>query len=395
MTKTNYPPKKEKKTFCELGKEVKNNFFFMKIFLMFSILFLNNSFIFAQGAWKLVDYKFTDGTSSSEKTLAGTSDYMIDAIKFTGEKGNIQITQNRNDKSSGKLLAGVTYIVSWTDPQNTIFPGDIIRMNYSLKTISSTSWTPEQQTAKFEQGIYGIYLANTSGDIYFNKDFNSQISSQKAIKKGNKDKELKNLTINMGCGFKAIYSYQWDASITRANINETPTNTTVLSNQPGWYFVKYEFVDGTNTSEKPLAGTSDFMIDVIKFSGSKGNIEIVKKRNDKSSGKLLAGVTYSVKWDDPQTYIAAGEKIKLNYTLKTISTTASWKPDQQMAKFSQGIYGINLANSAGEKYFKKDFSSEIVSQKPLEKGAKDKEQKTLTIFLGGGFKAIYHYEWRN
>lgn len=367
----------------------------MKKFLTFSILLLSVNFIFAQGAWKLVGYKLIDGTSSSEKPLAGTADYMVDAIKFTGGKGSIVITSKRNDKSTGKLIAEVTYKVTWTDPQSIIYPGDIIRMDYSRQTITSTSWKPEQQSAKFEQGLYGIYLANTAGEIYFNKDFSSQISSQKAIEKGYKDKEIKKLVVNMGSGFKAEYSYEWNPTMTKANIVETPTNTTFSGNQPGWYFVKYEFIDGTNTSEKPLAGTSDYMIDVVKFSGGKGNIEIVKKRNDKSSGKLLAGVTYNVNWTDPQTYIAAGEKIKLNYTLKTISTTASWKPDQQMAKFSQGIYGINLANSAGEIYFNKDFSSEIVSQKPLEKGAKDKEQKTLTIFLGGSFQAVYYYEWRN
>lgn len=367
----------------------------MKKFLLFAIVLLSVCITYAQGGWKFVGYEFIDGTKTTETVLAGTSDYMVDVAKFSGTKGNIEIVKKRNDKSSGKLLAGVTYNVTWTDPQNTIFPGDIIRMNYTLKTISSTSWKPEQQSAKFEQGIYGIYLANTAGEIYFNKDFSSQISSQKAIDKGYKDKEIKKLVVNMGSGFKAVYSYEWNATLTRSNITETPTNTTVSGNKPGWYFVKYEFYDATNTSEKPLAGTSDYMVDVVKFSGNKGNIEIVKKRNDKSSGKLLAGVTYNVVWTDPQTYIAAGEKIKLNYTLKTISTTASWRPDQQMAKFSQGVYGLNLANSAGEIYFNKDFSSEIISQKPLEKGAKEKDQKNLTIFLGGSFKAIYHYEWRN
>ena len=164
--------------------------------------------------------------------------------------------------------------------------------------------------------------------------------------------------------------------------------------QGGWKLVGYNFVDGTKTSDNVLAGTSDYMTDLVSFTGKKGNIQITKKRIDKSSGKLLAGVTYSVTWSDPQDYVAAGEKIRLHYTLKTISST-TWKPDQQMAKFSQGVYGINLANAAGEIYFNKDFSSEIISQKPLSKGAKDKEKKTLTVTLGSGFQAIYHYEWRN
>ena len=51
-------------------------------------------------------------------------------------------------------------------------------------------------------------------------------------------------------------------------------------------------------------------------------------------------------------------------------------------------------NAAGEVYFKKDFNSDIISQKAIEKGAKAGEKKTLTLFLGTGFKAIYTYEWR-
>jgi hypothetical protein len=187
----------------------------MKKILIISILLLSASFIFAQGAWQMVGYKFIDGTKSSEKLLMGTSDYMVDVIKYSGDKGSIVITSKRNDKSSGKLLAEVTYKVTWTDPQSTIFPGDIIRMNYSRQTITSASWKPEHQSVKFEQGLYGVYLANTDGEIYFSKDFSSQISSQKAIEKGNKDKEIKKVIVYMGCGFYAEYSYQWNPSIKR------------------------------------------------------------------------------------------------------------------------------------------------------------------------------------
>jgi len=367
----------------------------MKKFLIFSILLLSVNFIFAQGAWKLVGYKLIDGTSSSEKPLAGTADYMVDAIKFTGGKGSIVITSKRNDKSTGKLIAEVTYKVTWTDPQSIIYPGDIIRMDYSRQTITSTSWKPEQQSAKFEQGLYGIYLANTAGEIYFNKDFSSQISSQKAIEKGYKDKEIKKLVVNMGSGFKAEYSYEWNSSITKSNITETPVTTTASGNQPGWYFLKYEFIDGSNSSVKPLAGTADYMIDASKFTGGKGNIQITKNRNDQSSGKLLAGVTYNVTWTDPQTFLAAGGSFKMKYTLKTISTFASWTPEAQSVFFEQG-YPVNfLLNPAGENYFTKDFSADILSQKPIVKGTKDKELKKLTVNLGCGFKAVYYYEWRN
>jgi hypothetical protein len=247
---------------------------------------------------------------------------------------------------------------------------------------------------KFSQGVYGINLANAAGEVYFKKDFNSDLESQKAVEKGYKAGDKKTLTISLGNSYAAIYTYEWDPTLMPSQIKEISSPATVSSgNQTGWYFTSYEFVDGTRTIDRVLAGTSDYMTEVTSFKGQKGNMDISFSRKDKSSGKLLVGVTYSVKWTDPQTILLPGEKIKMHYKLKTITAT-SMTPDQQMAKFSQGIYGVNLANAAGEVYFKKDFDSDIISQKAIEKGSKAGEKKTLTVILGTGFKAIYNYEWR-
>lgn len=367
----------------------------MKRFLIFSILLFSVSFIFAQGAWKLVGYKFVDGTSSSEKPLMGTADYMIDAIKFIGGKGSIQITKNRNDKSSGKLLAGVTYKVEWTDPADIVVVGEKMKIQYTLKSISTfASWTPEAQSVYFEQGYPGNFLRNPAGENYFKKDFSAAIVSEKPIVKGTKNNEQKKFIVNLGCGFKAEYVYEWLPDYTAGTYINT-TSQAVGGNQPGWYFVKYEFIDGSSSSVKPLAGTVDYMVDASKFTGSKGNIQITKNRNDQSSGKLLAGTTYNVTWTDPQAYLAAGGSFKMKYTLKTISTFASWTPEAQSVFFEQGYPGNFLRNPAGENYFKKDFSADIVSEKPIVKGTKDKEMKKLTVNLGCGFKAVYYYEWRD
>ncbi|MDZ7615199.1 MAG: hypothetical protein U5K51_17000 [Flavobacteriaceae bacterium] len=52
-----------------------------------------------------------------ESVLMGTSSKMKDVVSFKGDKGNIEITRiTGNDLASGKLLAGVTYQVTWTDP---------------------------------------------------------------------------------------------------------------------------------------------------------------------------------------------------------------------------------------------------------------------------------------
>jgi len=364
---------------------------------LFFLLATTFAFSFSQaqtGGWKQTGYSFTDATKTTETVLAGTSDYMKNVVQFKGEKGEVEIVYNRYDKSSGVLLAGVTYVVKWSDPQTQLFPGDKIKMHYSLKTVSSKTWTPGQQMVKFSQGIYGLNLANAAGEVYFKKDFDSDLESQKVVEKGYKAGDKKTLTVTLGSGYAAIYTYEWDPALTPSQIKEISSPVSVPSGtQTGWYFTAYEFIDGTRTIERVLAGTSDYMIEVISFKGQKGNMDISFSRKDKSSGKLLVGVTYSVKWTDPETILLPDSKIKIHYSLKTITATGM-TPDQQMAKFSQGIYGVNLANAAGEIYFKKDFNSDIISQKAIQKGAKAGEKKTLTLILGNGFKAIYHYEWR-
>jgi hypothetical protein len=160
----------------------------------------------------------------------------------------------------------------------------------------------------------------------------------------------------------------------------------------GWKLVKYSFTDGTKTVDRVLAGTSDYMEDVTKYEGEKGDITIFINRYDKSSHKFLAGVNYNVKWTNPQSEIFPGENIKMTYVLKTI-TNKTWTPPSQSAVFNQGLYGIKLKNSAGEEVFKSDFNSKLISAKTIEKGYKLNEEKTLTVDMGGGFKAIYAYHW--
>lgn len=346
-----------------------------------------------KGGWKMTDYNFVDGTKTVDRVLAGTTDYMEDVTKFDGKKGDVTIVFNRYDKSSRALLAGVTYNVKWTDPQSQLFPGDMIKMTYSIKTISSTTWKPEQQSAKFSQGLYGINLKNSEGQEYFNKDFSGDIITSVAVAAGYKLNEEKTLTVSMGSGFKAVYTYKWDPELVKSEVKEESKNDSpAVGEVTGWYFTNYEFVDGTGKVERVLAGTTDKMEDITKFEGSKGNITIYFNRYDQSSGSLLAGVTYSVKWTDPQKVLIPGDKIKMNYTLKTI-TSKTWTPNQQTVSFNQGM-GMNLQDSNGKEFFKTDFSSDLVSPKGVDKGYKQNEKKAITVNLGSGFKAIYNYEWR-
>lgn len=366
------------------------------IFILSAMLFAF-TYVFAQqiganGGWRQTGYTFVDGSSNIERVLAGTSSKMNDVTKFKGAKGAIKIAYNRFDQKTGALLAGVTYEIKWTDPPATLFPGEKIKMHYQLRTVTSKSWTPNPQSVSFNQGISGLFLLNPAGENYFKKDFNNEIISNKAVEKGNRNNEEKAITANFGSGFKAIYSYVWDENLSQTQAPISKEVAEIKENTTGWHLTDYSFIDGTSNIERVLAGTSSKMNDITKFIGNKGSIEISYNRYDQKTGKLLAGVNYAVKWSDPPTVLIAGEPIRINYQLKTI-TSKSWTPNPQSVSFNQGISGLFLFNRAGENYFKKDFNEEIVS-KPVNKGYKKDETKAITVNLGSGFKAVYTYQWR-
>lgn len=366
------------------------------LFLVTIVLFFFSSNLLAQqkGGWRFTQYSFTDGTRTADNVLMGTSSKMTDIIKYSGEKHNIEISKNRWDKKTGKLLAGVTYNVKWTDPSEILFPGEKITMKYELKTIASVSWKPDNQSVSFNQGIYGLYLLNASGENYFKQDFNADITTGKPVEKGYKNNEEKILTVNMGAGFKAIYTYVWDANLQNDEKSAQPAiSQPAKESVTAWYLKGYSFTDGTLTKETVLAGTSSKMRDEIRYRGEKHDIEISKNRWDVKTGGLLAGVTYTVAWTDPPAVLIPGEKINMNYNLKTIKSK-TWKPETQSVRFNQGIYGLYFFNLRGENYFNTDFNSDIVTGKPVEKGYKNNEEKTIVVSMGAGFKAVYTYQWR-
>ena len=344
--------------------------------------------------WQLTGYNFVDGTSSVERVLAGTSSRMDDVTKFRGGKNDMEIAKNRFDKKTGKLLAGVTYSVKWTDPPAVLMAGERIAIQYELRTITAASRQPDFQSVKFDQGASGLFLYNTRGENYFRKDFSSRIVSDKVVEKGTPGKKRR-ITVNLGGGFLAIYEYEWKEAIepsANAGIDRDTKPGTDTRKITGWHFTDSTFTDGTATVERVLAGTSSRMDDVTKFRGGKNDMEIAKNRFDKKTGKLLAGVTYSVKWTDPPAVLMAGERIAIQYELRTI-TAASRQPDFQSVKFDQGASGLFLYNTRGENYFRKDFSSRIVSDKVVEKGTPGKK-RSIRVDLGGGYHFIYNYEWK-
>ena len=185
---------------------------FLMLMVVFSYSLCFSQSVEGQGGWKLTNYTFIDGASNAERVLAGTNSKMTDVNEYKGGKGDVEIIKNRWDQKTGVLLAGVTYSVKWTDPPAQMLTGDKIRMHFELKTITSKSWTPDPLSVSFNQGM-GIYLLNTKGENYFKSDFKDELISAKVVSKGSKNNEEKRITVNLGSGYKAIYTYVYDANL--------------------------------------------------------------------------------------------------------------------------------------------------------------------------------------
>lgn len=165
--------------------------------------------IATQTGWQLASYEFVDGSSNVQRVIAGTNSRVNDVDQFSGTKGKIEITSNRWDQKTGGLLAGVTYRVQWTDPPAVLLPGDQIRMQYELRTVTAKAWTPPDQSVVFNQGLGGVFLLNAKGENYFKSDFKSDLLSAKTVAKGTRPNEEKTITANFGAGFLAVYTYRW------------------------------------------------------------------------------------------------------------------------------------------------------------------------------------------
>ena len=161
-----------------------------------------------QNAWHFTNYEFKNGSLKKYSNLMGTSSKMYDTISYKGVKGNMTITQDRYDVKTGKLLAGVTYQIVWTDPASQLIAGEESSVNFSLKTIATKSWTPPNSSVRYNQGIYGIYFLAPDGKKYFTKDVSTTLTTEKVIAEGSKGLK-KFIQVNLGNGFMFTYNYEW------------------------------------------------------------------------------------------------------------------------------------------------------------------------------------------
>jgi hypothetical protein len=261
-----------------------------------------------------------------------------------------------------------------------------ISLDYKLSTKSSLSWKAPQQSVYINQGLYGVYFFTPDGMKYINKDINSKLTSQKEIEKGTKGAK-RIIQLNFGNGFSAIYNYEWIDGNTKGN--QVITNNQSIA---AWQFTGYSFKDGSLEKETVLAGTTSKMEDKISFKGDKGNIEITQNRYDIKTGKLLAGVSYQVIWEDPPAMLKPTEQISLKFELNTKSSF-SWKAPQQSVHFNQGLYGIYFITPDGTRYITKDIKSLLTTEKAVEKGSKGMK-RVIQVNFGNGFAAMYNYEWK-
>lgn len=342
-----------------------------------------------ESGWYFTGYTFKDGTMQKESLLAGTSAKLKDVISYKGAKGSITITHNRLDGTSGKLLHGVSYMVSWTDPAGLLQAGTKYSVNYALKTISSQTWKAPQQTVYFNQGPGGVYFVSPQGTKYISTDLSAQLKMEKEVVKGSKG-QTREIQVNMGNGFAAIYRYEWREGL--KPVGPAPV-IAESGRKPGWYFTGYLLKDGTLQKESLLAGTSAKLKDVISYKGGRGSMTITHNRLDGASGKLLHGVSYQVNWTDPADLLEPGTHYTVNYTLKTISSR-TWKAPQQSVYFNQGLSGVYFVTPQAAKYINSDMSAELKMDKEVAKGSKG-QQREIQVNLGNGFVALYRYEWKD
>ncbi|GAB1343449.1 hypothetical protein [Gemmatimonas sp.] len=158
--------------------------------------------------WYLTGYTFKDGTLEKESALAGSGARMKDRVSFVGDRGNLEITQHRTDIKTGKLLAGVTYRVTWSEPPALLKPQEKAAFDYEVKTQSSLVWKIPQQTAHINQGASGVYFVAPNGAKYLTKDIRATLTTEKVIDNGRPGAK-RVLQMNFGNGFAASYSYEW------------------------------------------------------------------------------------------------------------------------------------------------------------------------------------------
>ena len=361
------------------------------LFLVIMILICNSIYAQQSGTsagWHFTSYEFKDGSTKNYSNLMGTSSKMYDTISYKGVKGNMTINHSRYDVKTGKLLAGVTYQVVWTDPAVVLVADQNTLMNFSLERISSTSkWTPPNNSIRFNQGLYGIYYKSPDGTKYFTENISTTLTLEKVIEKGRKGLK-KIVQVCLGNGYMFTYNYEW-----RDGTTAVPTEQPAASiNQNAWHFTSYEFKNGSLKKYSNLMGTSSQMYDTISYKGVKGNMTITQDRFDVKTGKLLAGVTYQIVWTDPASQLIAGEKSSVSFSLKTIATK-SWTSPNCSIRYNQGIYGIYFLAPDGKKYFTKDVSTTLTTEKVIAEGSKGLK-KFIQVNLGNGFMFTYNYEWR-
>lgn len=169
---------------------------------------INSSFAQKGPGWYFTSYKFDDGSRQSESVLAGTNSKMKDVTSFTGSKGNLIISHTRTDVKTGTLLASVKYNVIWSEPATFLAVDQKASVNFTLSTLKSLAWKPDQQSMLFNQRASGVYFVTTTGSKYITNDMSGKLTTEKAILKGTTGSK-KYIQMNFGKGFKATYNYEW------------------------------------------------------------------------------------------------------------------------------------------------------------------------------------------
>jgi len=158
--------------------------------------------------WKLISTVFTDGSLSKKEHAAGSTDIYIHSIKYEGNPNDLTITVSNVDEDTGAMLAGISYVSTWSNPPEYLVPGEYPSMNYQLKTLLRKVWTkPQQQTIYMNQGA-GVFFAS-NGVKYIVDDISGVFTAPTAVTKGSPTSSNRTIQVTNGYGFSTLFTYKW------------------------------------------------------------------------------------------------------------------------------------------------------------------------------------------
>lgn len=168
--------------------------------------------------------------------------------------------------------------------------------------------------------------------------------------------------------------------------------------QVGWHLVDIEFKDATDSWVTSMMGNNAKMMDEVKYTGEKGDMTVTKTVSEydpetKTVGKLLHGITTRQIWNDPQSYVRAGENISISAESMLVSSAGSWETPANFHVRGPLIPYNELKTSEGSNSIKNGGKATFITEEAMPEGREGQTAK-IEVYVGEGYKYNYSYEWK-